>query len=173
MHMSRAICAAGNISGSRWLLFFFLLSGSIQLYVLHTRRILRYTQTGLRSESSSQPRNIMHPFCDHICVVTVFFSYRIFFLGRVRGSPKLLKLAQAANSLPAPFSFSTPFYKIRRQVMADFAERCLFSCEKTPQYCINSSLTCDFSPLYKKAAAFLVRATPHKRQKSHYTIGAQ
>ena len=40
--------------------------------------------------------------------------------------------------------------------MADFAERCLFSCEKTPQYCINSSLTCDFSPLYKITAAFLV-----------------
>lgn len=118
---------------------------------------IRYTQTGLRSESSSQPRNIMHPFCDHICVVTVFFSYRIFFLGRVRGSPKLLKLAQAANPLPAPFLFSTLFYKIRYQTMADFAERCLFSCEKTPQYCINSSLTCDFSPLYKKTAAFLVR----------------
>lgn len=68
-----------------------------------------------------------------------------------------LNWAQAANPLPAPFLFSTPFYKIRYQIMADFAERCLFSCEKTPQYCINSSLTCDFSPLYKNTAAFLVR----------------
>ena len=49
----------------------------------------RYIQIGLRSESRSQDCNIRHPFCGHICVVTIFLSYQIFFLGRVGDHPKL------------------------------------------------------------------------------------
>ncbi|MCI7020136.1 MAG: hypothetical protein MR913_10115 [Clostridiales bacterium] len=64
---------------------------------------------------------------------------------------------RAAKPLLAPLNFAPPFYKIRQQIMADFAERCLFCCGKAAQYCLNSSLTCDFSPLYKKTAAFLAR----------------
>lgn len=46
--------------------------------------------------------------------------------------------AQVTNKLPAPLFFSTPFCKVRYQKITDFAERCRFYREKSPDFCIEN-----------------------------------
>lgn len=70
--------------------------------------------------------------------------------------------AQAANPLPAPFSFPTPFRKVRYQIKAGFAERCFFFCRKYARFGMDSRLLAKILLFFKKPPAFLekIRGPP-------------
>lgn len=65
--------------------------------------------------------------------------------------------AQAADVLPAPFGFPTPFRKARYQIKAGFAERCFFFCGISSRFGRDSTLLVKIVLFFKKSAAFLDR----------------